>query len=462
MLFHSLQFFVFFLIVYSFYLFLSHKKQNRMLLLASYMFYGSWDWRYLGLIITSTLCDYYCGLGIERSTNKKRFVVTSIFFNLSLLGLFKYYDFFVINFQLLLSNLGITIQPYILNVALPIGISFYTFQTISYTVDVYRGKLKAEKDFFDFALFVSFFPQLLIGPIERGTRLLPQILKPRIITFEKVYRGSYLILWGLFLKIFLADNLAKLVDPVYNSHGPYDGAQVLLATYAFSFQIYGDFAGYSFIAIGIASFMGIELMENFRRPYFSKNISDFWRRWHISLSSWLRDYLYIPLGGNQFGLRRTCINILITMVLGGLWHGAGWNFGLFGLFHGVMIGVYYYSCRYWDKMNRLFQIFLTYQAVCLGWMIFRASSLDQVYEMFLSIFFQSNKFFEPGFLDQSVLFISSISILLAIQILQDWKNDTFIVFKWHRLAQYAFFVFIGVLILAFGDFGERPFIYFQF
>ena len=246
-----------------------------MLLVASYIFYGAWDWRYLSLLLISTTVDYFCGIYLQKTTlkkYKKKIVGVSIATNLTLLGIFKYYDFFAENFQLFLANIGLSIQPYFLNLILPIGISFYTFQTMSYTIDIYRGRLKPAKNFLDFALYVSFFPQLVAGPIERGTRLIPQILKPRIVNWNKFYHGVYFFFWGFFLKSFIADNLAELVDPVYNSLGPYDGAQVLLATYAFSFQIYCDFAGYSFMAIGLALAMGIELVENFRRPYFSKNI----------------------------------------------------------------------------------------------------------------------------------------------------------------------------------------------
>ena len=246
-----------------------------MLLTASYIFYGAWDWRYLSLLLISTTVDYFCGLYLQKTTTKKykkKIVCISIATNLTLLGIFKYYDFFAENLQLLLATVGFSIQPYFLNLILPVGISFYTFQTMSYTIDVYRGRLKPATNFLDFALYVSFFPQLIAGPIERGARLIPQILKPRIVNREKFCRGAYFFFWGLFLKSFIADNLAELVDPTFNSLGPYDGVEVLLATYAFSFQIYCDFAGYSFMAIGLALAMGIELMENFRRPYFSKNI----------------------------------------------------------------------------------------------------------------------------------------------------------------------------------------------
>ncbi len=297
MLFHSLQFAIFFPIVYALYLVLSHRLQNRMLLVASYVFYGAWDWRYLSLIFISTTVDYLCSHRIERAVDGKRkkvFVTISIVSNLSLLGIFKYYDFFAFSFQEMMGNVGLAVYPYFLNVALPVGISFYTFQTMSYTIDVYRGKVKAAHNFFDFALYVSFFPQLIAGPIERGSRLLPQILQPRQITPEHIARGAYLFFWGMFLKVFIADNLASIVDPVFAATGPHDGGNVLLAVYAFSIQIYCDFAGYSFMAIGLGLVMGIHLMENFRRPYFAKNIGDFWRRWHISLSSWFRDYVFSP------------------------------------------------------------------------------------------------------------------------------------------------------------------------
>ncbi len=246
MLFHSLQFAIFFPIVFGLYLILPHKLQNRMLLVGSYVFYGAWEWRYLGLLLISTVVDYLCSHAIGRAGKaggRKRFVVISVFTNLTLLGIFKYYDFFAVSFQEFSGSLGLTVHPYILGVALPIGISFYTFQTMSYTVDVYRGKIKAADNFLDFALYVSFFPQLIAGPIERGTRLLPQILRHRQVTFENLYIGAYLFGWGLFLKVFIADNLAPIVDPVFAGAGPYEGAAVILATFSFSFQIYCDFAG---------------------------------------------------------------------------------------------------------------------------------------------------------------------------------------------------------------------------
>jgi alginate O-acetyltransferase complex protein AlgI len=478
MLFSSLEFAIFFPITYALYLVLPHIWQNRMLLIASYIFYGAWEWRYLFLILISTCVDYLCGIGIEESSQQKRkkaLLTVSIVVNLSMLCIFKYYDFFAKNFEILLAQFGLSVQPYYLNVALPIGISFYTFQTMSYTIDVYRRKVTPTKNFFDFALYVSFFPQLIAGPIERGTRLLPQVLNPRTVNWDTFYRGGYFIFWGLFLKVFMADNLAKIVDPVFQATGPYNGTSVLLATYAFSFQIYCDFAGYSFMAIGLALVMGIDLMENFRRPYFSKNIGEFWRRWHISLSSWFRDYMFSPfyiyLSGlrffKNFSLKTRhgivfFIALLITEFLLGMWHGAGWNFGLFGIYHGIMIGLYYFVNKYWDRMNEYVQILLTFQLAAFGWLIFRSQSLQQTIEMINSLFinFQLLPGIETVWIFLEIL--SYIIILILVQIYQERTNNTLIVLNLPSFWKFSFFLLLGILIMLKGDFNERPFIYFQF
>ena len=478
MLFHSLHFAIFFPIVYGLYVVLPHKLQNRMLLVASYVFYSAWDWRYLGLILASTLTDYLCGLGIARSEgerHRKALVAVSLLVNLSLLGVFKYYDFFATSFQQLMGNFGLSVQPYFLDVALPIGISFYTFQTLSYTIDTYRGKVVAERNFLDFALYVSFFPQLIAGPIERGTRLLPQILKPRTVTPEKVYRGAYLFLWGLFLKVFIADNLAKIVDKVFAGGAPYEGASVLLAVYAFSFQIYCDFAGYSFMAIGLGLTMGIDLMENFRRPYFSKSIAEFWRRWHISLSSWFRDYVFSPyymhLARSPMFLRLPMkarhgvaffVTLLVAEFLLGLWHGAAWTFGFFGIYHAFMIWAYYTIRNHWDRLPVFLQMILTFHVVCGGWLIFRATSMGQAVEMFHSLVFNFNVLPELTLSITAIEILAFVGILVVVQVFQHRRDDTLVVLKLPAYARYAFFALMGSLMMAFGDFQERPFIYFQF
>jgi alginate O-acetyltransferase complex protein AlgI len=476
MLFHSIDFFIFFIFFYSLYLTLPHIYQNRLLLIASYVFYGSWDWRYLSLLVISTTVDFFCGIKIQDTdskSNKKKFVAISIFVNLSILGVFKYYNFFAENFKFLLEPTGLVIHPYFLDVALPLGISFYTFQTMSYSIDVCRGKLKPARNYFDFALYVSFFPQLIAGPIERGVRLLPQILNKRELNKEKIYQGFYLILWGIFLKVFVADNLAKVADPVFENFAAYDGADILIAVYAFSVQIYCDFGGYSLMAIGLGLTMGIQLMENFRRPYFSKNISDFWRRWHISLSSWFRDYMFSPfyiyLGSlkvfRKLSLKKRhgivfFLALLSTEFLLGMWHGAGWNFGFFGIYHGFMIGVYYWISKYWDKLNGYLQIFLTFHVAAVGWLIFRTPTLGQANEMFFSIinnFQMSPNTFET-FVEVSLIII----VLLIVEIFQEVKDDALVFLRGPKAIRFSFIILLTVLMYFGGDFSDRPFIYFQF
>jgi|TARA_B100001964_G_C14249334_1_gene609079 D-alanyl-lipoteichoic acid acyltransferase DltB (MBOAT superfamily) len=448
-----------------------------MLLVASYVFYGAWEWRYLALLFISTLTDYFCGLGVEKTEEKfkkKYFLYLSVFINLTLLGIFKYYDFFAENFQNLMNNFGIETHPYFLNVALPVGISFYTFQSISYTVDVYRGKLKACKNFLDFSLYVSFFPQLVAGPIERGTRLLPQILNARSISKENIIKGCYCIFWGLFLKVLIADNMADLVDPIYDLDNSTSGILTLLATYSFAIQIYCDFSGYSLIAIGLALLMGIELMENFRRPYFSLNISDFWRRWHISLSSWFRDYMFAPLylffqnssflRNKSIQTRHTIFFLLVlfaTEFLLGLWHGAGWNYALFGVYHAFLIGGYYVSKKYWDKINKYLQIFLTFNLVCVGWLIFRSESLTQsllLIKNILTDWSLSNELI-PIYLKQ---FLILSSLLFVHEIVEEIKNKRYAILHAPKYIQYLIYTCMVVGMFLFGQFGERKFIYFQF
>ena len=398
MLFNSLEFAVFFPVVYGAYLLLHHKWQNRMLLLASYVFYGSWDWRFLSLILISTVVDYCCGLGIHHAKDRryrKRLLIVSVAVNLAILGFFKYFNFFADNLQLLLGSAGFSVHPRFLEVVLPVGISFYTFQTMSYTIDIYRREMEPTKELFDFALFVAFFPQLVAGPIERAKRLLPQILSERLVTRESLIDGVYLIGWGLFQKVVVADNLSRIVDPVFaagSSLQGYGGWDVLLATYAFAFQIFCDFAGYSNIARGLGRCMGFDIMVNFRSPYLAANPSEFWRRWHISLSTFLRDYLYIPLGGNRKGPARTFLNLTVTMVLGGLWHGAAWTFVLWGAYHGLLLMFYRFvtptatvASDRSDGIAQAFRIVVFFHLICAGWVIFRAQSVQQCLHMAASV-----------------------------------------------------------------------------
>lgn len=476
MLFHSTTFLIFFVIVFLIYLKSNHFFQNKLLLISSYIFYGAWEWKYLGLLFTSTVTDYFCGLFIDKSVEKKKkyFVYISIFVNLSLLGVFKYYDFFAKEFSDFVAIFGLNLNPVLLNVVLPIGISFYTFQTISYTVDVYRGKLKPCKNFFDFALYVSFFPQLVAGPIERGIRFLPQVLSSRDLTFKNFREGLYCVFWGLFMKTVIADNMADLVDPIYDINSlNQNGALVFIATYAFAIQIYCDFSGYSLIAIGLAKMMGFELMENFRRPYFSMNISDFWRRWHISLSSWFRDYMFSPLyiyfqnskifKGRSIHFRHLVffmIVLFLTEFLLGLWHGAGWNYAFFGVYHSILIGGYYFTKKYWDKIEKNLQIFLTFNLACIGWLIFRSEGLAHSYDLLKILFinWEINQLTIQYFFKFLILFIG----LFIHEIIEEIKNKRYAISFLPKIFQYSIYTIIVISMFMFGQFGVKKFIYFQF
>ena len=394
MLFSELIFWGFFAIVMAAYLVLPHKAQNRMLLVASYVFYAAWDWRFLSLIILSTVVDYFVGLamaGAEDQRRRKRLLWISLAVNLGMLGVFKYLGFFIDSFQTMLAGIGYQADPFILSIVLPVGISFYTFQTLSYTIDIYRRELKPTRDFLDFALFVAFFPQLVAGPIERAKNLLPNIEMPRVMTWEMFSRGAVLCLVGLIKKIVIADGIAPSVDAIYASPDP-ARLDILLATWLFAIQIYCDFSGYTDIARGVAKMLGFGLMRNFAQPYFAANPQEFWRRWHISLSSWLRDYLYISLGGNRGGRWHTYRNLMATMTLGGLWHGAALNFILWGIYQGALLSLHRaFAGRRQGSgegqgrgllgwVLRLILIAAFFQVVCYGWLLFRATSFEQIVE----------------------------------------------------------------------------------
>ncbi|MBL3705546.1 MBOAT family protein [Sulfitobacter sp. BDSS02] len=392
MLFSQLDFWYFFAVVFLLYLVLPFRWQNRMLLVASYVFYGAWDWRFLGLIAFSTVVDYLVGLSLARTsdeTRRRHLLTISMVTNLGLLGVFKYFNFFIGSFVALADGMGMSVSIPVLYIVLPVGISFYTFQTMSYTIDVYRRELEPAKNFFDFALFVAFFPQLVAGPIERASNLLPEIMRPRTVTWEGISRGAVLCLIGLIKKVVVADAISPTVDTVYGMENP-SGAAVAVGTWLFALQIYCDFSGYTDIARGVAKMMGFGLMRNFAQPYFATNPQEFWRRWHISLSTWLRDYLYISLGGNRQGKRRTQVNLMATMVLGGLWHGAAWNFVLWGGYQGALLVLHrqFFGRRrgsgegerrrllHWG--GRLLLILAYFQVTCYGWLLFRAQSWEQI------------------------------------------------------------------------------------
>ena len=385
MVFNSWQFIFFFLAVYLVYIYLPrYRWQNYLLLIASYVFYGSWDWRFLSLIWISTIVDYVVGLAMYASSDRFRrkvLLTLSVVTNLGILGFFKYYNFFTENLRILLAGLGIDCLSGRLEIILPVGISFYTFQTMSYTIDIYRGEMKPTRNLADFALFVAFFPQLVAGPIERAKRLLPQFLKKREIDEASFVQGVWLLFWGLYKKICIADNLAFISDRVYAGSGSATCVMAYLGAVAFTIQIYCDFSGYTDIARGCARLLGFDLMRNFDLPFFAENPRDYWRRWHISLSTWLRDYLYVPLGGNRKGRFRTYLNLFLTMTLGGLWHGAAWNYVLWGMYHGVLLMGHRLLLEIEGTSVLLgkqirtasVKIFLMFNAVVFGFIIFRSS-----------------------------------------------------------------------------------------
>ncbi|MCL4134148.1 UNVERIFIED_CONTAM: hypothetical protein GTU68_026625 [Idotea baltica] len=470
MLFNSfifLHFLAFVLAVY----WLLHKKvswQNIFLLVTSYVFYGWWNWKFLSLIAISTVVDYFIGRQLEDKKDpkiRKRLVTLSVMVNLGILGVFKYFNFFASSFIEFLGMFGMSASPLTLNILLPVGISFYTFQTLSYSIDIYRGKLKSTRNFIDFALFVSFFPQLVAGPIERAVNLLPQIANPRKFNSSQWMAGVFLIVWGLFKKVVIADNMALIADEIFNNHGNYQGLELLVGVLAFTFQIYGDFSGYSDIARGVAKLLGFELMLNFKLPYFAVSPSDFWQRWHISLSSWLRDYLYIPLGGNRAGNFGTYRNLSLTMLLGGLWHGAAWNFVIWGAFHGFILVVY----RLFDggKDDRegsasfilmLPKVLLMFGFTMIGWLIFRAESVTQI----IYFFKNAGLSIKASNLHYLTTVLYYTVPLMVFQAIQQYKKDLLFVIKLPMIAQVLFICFLIAMMLIVGVRESSEFIYFQF
>jgi D-alanyl-lipoteichoic acid acyltransferase DltB (MBOAT superfamily) len=452
-----------------------------MLLIASYVFYGFWDWRFLFLIVFSSVLDFLCGIFIYESKgikNRRFYLYLSIAGNLSVLGFFKYCNFFSEGFQKLFSIFSITIDPFYLNIVLPVGISFYTFQTMSYTIDIYRKEMKPTRQFFDFALFVAFFPQLVAGPIERAKRLLPQILKYRIVDFDCFSQGLRLILWGFFKKVVVADSLAIVVDNVYGTFYRQHGFTLMLATFFFSFQIYCDFSGYSDIARGLARLMGFNIMNNFRIPYFSSNLTDFWHRWHISLSTWLRDYVYIPLGGNRSGKLNTYKNLLITMLLGGLWHGANWTFVVWGALHGFCLIVCKIFSEWFPnnsnkkfreaKFGKIVKSLLTFSFVTIAWVFFRSSSMQDALYVLKTIFSIDFNFSAENlsYIVANKVFIlrgiAGIIFLLIIEAIPRHDKDREFLWFDSIIARWTVYYAVIFYLLLFGVYNGNSFIYFQF
>jgi D-alanyl-lipoteichoic acid acyltransferase DltB (MBOAT superfamily) len=468
MLFNSWAFLQFFAVVYPAYLLLAHRHlaQNALLLAASLFFYGAWDYRFLGLLLLSSGIDFFVAQAVHdaRDARKKRlFLVISIIANLTILGFFKYFDFFSASFSALLRAMGMHVDAITLGLVLPIGISFYTFQAMSYVIDVYRGDLEPTRSPLDYALFIAFFPHLVAGPIQRPEILLPQVSRPRTVSWDQINAGVFLIVWGYFKKVVIADNMAGLANPVFDDYAHQHSADLLLGALAFTFQIYGDFSGYSDIARGLAKLMGFDLMVNFRLPYLAVNPSDFWQRWHVSLSTWLRDYLYIPLGGNRGSRLCTYRNIFLTMLLGGLWHGAAWNFVLWGAYHGLLLVGHRIATQGSERRAApprlwLLHAGLMFCCTVIGWILFRSKSLHQ------AIYMVTHLGFSPGERTGEMAYRLAFFVvpLLAVQAWQHMARDLLAPVRRGALFLGAFYGLLLVAIAVFGSRESTEFIYFQF
>lgn len=470
MIFNSIEFAVFFACAFFLYHMLSHKRQNVMLLAASYFFYGWWDWRFLGLIMVSTLVDYCTGRAMPGSAprRKKLLVTISIVTNLGILGFFKYFNFFADSAVDLLTAMGFQAHRSTLMIILPVGISFYTFQSMAYTIDVYRGQIKPVRKLLTFATYVAYFPQLVAGPIERASRLVPQLEKPRRVTTEMLSSGALLVLIGLVRKVAIADVVAPLVERVFSDPASASTTGIVIALFLFSLQVYGDFAGYSDIARGISRMMGIELMQNFKHPYFACNITDFWRRWHVSLSSWLRDYVYIPLGGNRGGKFFQMRNLFLTMTIGGLWHGAAWTYVLWGMMHGAGLVAHRLWCDLRDgvwaearKPPKWLRAGTAWTAtavfIALSWILFRAESLAVSGELVAGL-----TVWRDGYQPSFKAWIVPLLLVLAIDIPQFVSNKQEKMLDWPLVVRAIAFAGLVFALLASMQADEIPFIYFQF
>ena len=472
MSFVSIAFLVFLPIVFLLYWMVQrwHRWQNVCLLIASYVFYGWWDWRFLILILIMSLSSFGSGVFIEKSRYRRWWLVGNTALNLGILGVFKYYGFFLDNLNVLLSQFGSSLDMPTWRIILPVGISFYTFQSLSYSIDIYRGRLKATRDIVAFCTYIAFFPQLVAGPIERATNLLPQMLGGRRFDYSEAVDGLRRILWGFFKKLVIADNCALAVNQIWGDYSDANAATLIVGMVLFTFQIYGDFSGYSDIAIGTAKLFGIRLMENFRLPYFSRSIGEFWRRWHISLMTWFRDYLYIPLGGSRAGTLRTIRNVFIVFLLSGLWHGANWTFVTWGAYNAMLIVLGRWLWKSQTKNDErvgwkdLWAVGLTFMLVVFGWVVFRANSVSEAVD-YLSCLIgsvTSANFGMPIYGKMTVIYCLLLVViewlqrdrLCPLQLDGCWLGR----YRWSRWLVY----YLVFMLVFFGRGEEQTFIYFQF
>ena len=482
MLFNSFSFAIFLPIVFICY-WLLHKKnlkfQNILLLVASYFFYACWDYRFLFLLIFSTALDYYSGLKIHEANNlkaKKIWLWISILINLGFLAVFKYYNFFAENFAEALSQLGLKTNFYTLKIILPVGISFYTFHGLSYVIDIYKNRIAPEKNAVDYSLFVSFFPLLVAGPIERATHLLPQIKKPRSFDYTKTIDGLRQILWGLFKKVVIADNCAEFANQIFNNSAEMNGSSLFLGAFFFTFQIYGDFSGYSDIALGTARLFGFDLLKNFSFPYFSRDIAEFWRRWHISLSSWFRDYIYIPLGGSRGSVFMKIRNTFLIFIVSGFWHGANWTFIAWGMLHAIYflplllsnknrnhIGIVAKG-NYLPTLRETLNIILTFSLTAFAWIFFRADSLNHAFQ-YISELFSSSIFTIPNIEKKGKAVATLLLILVFMAIEWLGREEEFALgnleLKFKKPFRWTFYYALIAMLIYFAG-SQQEFIYFQF
>ncbi|SHM60922.1 MBOAT family O-acyltransferase [Flavobacterium saccharophilum] len=477
MFFNSLAFAIFLPIVFFLYWFVFNKNkstQNALLIVASYYFYSCWDWRFLFLLVFSTFLDYYTGIQIEKGkseSSRKFWFWLSIIVNLGFLGVFKYYNFFASSFSELVSSAGFKASPILLNVILPVGISFYTFHGLSYVIDIYFKRIKAEYNFVDYSLFVSYFPLLVAGPIERATHLLPEIKVKREFDFEKAKEGICQIIWGLVKKIVIADTCAVYANAIFDNYNTVNSASLILGAVYFAFQIYGDFSGYSDIALGVSKLFGLDLLRNFNYPYFSRDIAEFWRRWHISLSSWFRDYLYIPLGGSKGGLWMKVRNTFIIFVVSGFWHGANWTYIVWGFINAVYFLPLLLSNSNRNNMDAIilkfnfdsakviFSILYTFSLICIAWVFFRAKTITDAVLYLKRII--TNGEFSSQYLENE-RYNHELLLLIALFVLVEWYSRAKIepLSGRYNILKIALAI---VAIIAFGTYSDyKEFIYFQF
>ena len=473
MVFNSISFLVFFVLFFLAYWWISRKfsisVRNVFTIIASYIFYGWWDWRFLGLIVISSSVDYTIGILLKQAQKKsyrKILLISSLVVNLGILGFFKYFNFFIESFNEFMSMFSLNLNTTTLNIILPVGISFYTFQTLSYTVDVYKRKIEPTRDIISFFAFVSFFPQLVAGPIERASHLLKQFQVKKTFSYDYCIIGLRLVLWGLFKKIVIADNFGVLSDSIFNSETS-SGVSVIAGAVFFAFQIYADFSGYSDIAIGISKMLGFDLITNFKAPYFAKSFGDFWHRWNISLSTWFRDYVYIPLGGSRRSNPRVNVNILITFLLSGLWHGANFTFLIWGALHGAALVI---EKQTKIKLNRYFYTPIVLFFVVLFWIPFRAESYGHLREMIVSlIHFKAYSFthIEQLITDYSIIRFLSLAVVTVLFLCVEFNMKLMDFNEWvgqkNRFSRISIYYIIILIILFLGNFSVKPsFIYFQF